>query len=116
MKYQKVEKQLDERDKLRKFRELDDAFAQALRQLDDPDSGFDIPTGPPVRSLAALEKEDLQAQQQEQQREQDRVFKQRFEALLSEYGQTHDDVAALAETLFTYGLWQRDEASGSERI
>ncbi|BBI74514.2 hypothetical protein HAALTHF_39090n [Vreelandella aquamarina] len=46
MKYQKVQKQLDEREKLRKFRELDDAFAQALRQLEDPDSDFDIPTGP----------------------------------------------------------------------
>lgn len=46
MKYQKVQKQLDEREKLRKFRELDDAFAQALRQLEDPGSDFDIPTGP----------------------------------------------------------------------
>ncbi|GEN26876.1 hypothetical protein HVA01_05220 [Halovibrio variabilis] len=115
MKYQKVEKQLDERDKLRKFRELDDAFSQALRQLDDPDSDFDIPTGPPVRSLAALEKDDEDAQQHQQQQEQARAFKQRFDALLSEYGLGHDDIAELADTLLTYGLWQQDVVPGSER-
>ena len=114
MKYQKVEKQLDEREKLRKFRELDDAFAEALRQLDDPDSGFDIPTGPPVRSLAALEKDDVEAKQKEQQQEQDRLFKQRFEALLSEYGVGHYDLAELADTLFTYGLWQLDTVPSTE--
>ncbi|MEA2117398.1 hypothetical protein [Halovibrio sp. HP20-50] len=115
MKYQKVEKQLDERDKLRKFRELDDAFSQALRQLDDPNSDFDIPTGPPVRSLAALEKEDVDAQQHQQQQEQARAFKQRFDALLSEYDLGHEDVAELADTLLTYGLWQQDVVPGSER-
>ncbi len=107
MKYQKVQKQVDEREKLRKFRELDDAFAQALRQLDDPDSDFDIPTGPPVRSLAALEEEDVEAQKDEQER----IFKQRFEALLHEYGISHHELAELAETLLAYGLWQRDEHS-----
>lgn len=113
MKYQKVQKQVDERDKLRKFRELDDAFAQALRQLDDPDSGFDIPTGPPVRSLAALEQEDVEAKQEEQQYEQERIFKQRLEALLSEYDFAHYDLAELAETLLTHGLWQQDVVPGS---
>lgn len=108
MKYQKVQKPLDERDKLRKFRELDDAFAQALRQLDDPDSDLDIPTGPPVRSLAALEQEDAAAKQEEQQQLQDRIFKQRFEALLTEFGQNHSDLAELIETLLAYGLWQSD--------
>jgi hypothetical protein len=114
MKYQKVEKQLDERDKLRKFRELDDAFAQALRQLDDPDNNFNIPTGPPVRSLAALEKDDVEAKQKELQQEQERVFKQRFDALLSEYGVEHHDLAELAETLLSYGLWEVDLVPGSE--
>ncbi|KKO01042.1 hypothetical protein LCGC14_0120230 [marine sediment metagenome] len=115
MKYQKVEKQLDEREKLRKFRELDDAFAQALRQLDDPDSGFDIPTGPPVRSLATLEKDDVEAKQKEQQQEQDRLFKQRFEALLAEYGVGHYDLAELAETLLSYELWQLDTVPGEQQ-
>jgi hypothetical protein len=108
MKYQKVQKPIDEREKLRKFRELDDAFAQALRQLDDPESDFDIPTGPPVRSLAALEQEDVETQQKEQQQEQERIFKQRFEALLREYGVGHDDLAELIEALLGYGVWQQD--------
>ncbi|TVP45755.1 MAG: hypothetical protein EA345_13775 [Halomonas sp.] len=114
MKYQKVQKQLDEREKLRKFRELDDAFAQALRQLDDPDSDFDIPTGPPVRSLAALEKDDADAKQEEQQHVQDHVFKQRFDALLSEYDLEHVDLAELIETFIACGLWQMDVVPGSE--
>ena len=94
---------------------MDDAFAQALRQLDDPDSDFDIPPGPPVRSLAALEQDDVEAKQKEQQQEQDRAFKQRFEALLIEYGLSHYDLAELAETLLTYGIWQQDVVLGSER-
>ncbi|MGO1425196.1 MAG: hypothetical protein ACTHZY_04270 [Halomonas sp.] len=115
MKYQKVQKPVDEREKLRKFRELDDAFAQALQQLDDPNSDFDIPTGPPVRSLAALEKDDVEAKQKERQQEQDIAFKQRFEALVSAYGLTQYDLAELAETLLSYGLWQQDEVPGSQQ-
>lgn len=113
MKYQKVQKPVDEREKLRKFRELDDAFAQALRQLDDPESDFDIPTGPPVRSLAALEQDDVETQQKEQQEERERIFKQRFEALLIEYGVDHYDLAELIDTLLGYGLWQQDVAPNS---
>ncbi len=111
MKYQKVQKPVDEREKLRKFRELDDAFAQALRQLDDPESDFDIPTGPPVRSLETLEQDDretVQKEQEEQQEALDQVFKQRFEALLSEYSVDRNDLRALIETLLAYGLWQED--------
>lgn len=101
MKYQKVQKQLDEREKLRKFRELDDAFAQALRQLEDPDSDFDIPTGPPVRSLAALEAD-------ERQKEQDLLFSQRLKALLKEYDLSEGGVSELIQTLLAYGLWEMD--------
>ncbi len=113
MKYQKVQKPIDEREKLRKFRELDDAFAQALRQLDDPESDFDIPTGPPVRSLAALEQDDVETKQKEQQQELDHVFKQRFEALLVEYGIDHADLNEMIETLLSCGLWQQDVVPGS---
>lgn len=105
MKYQKVQKQTDERDKLRKFRELDDAFAQALRQLEDPNSDFDIPTGPPVRSLEALEAEDKKALDEEQ----DRLFNQRVMALISEYKQSERDVSEVIQTLLQYGLWQHDK-------
>ncbi|BCB62411.1 MULTISPECIES: hypothetical protein [Halomonadaceae] len=105
MKYQKVQKQLDEREKLRKFRELDDAFAQALRQLDDPDSDVDIPTGPPVRSLEALEADDQAAHERTQQAR----FAERLTALMIEYGQSDREVKELIETLLAYGLWEIDQ-------
>jgi|TARA_B100000929_G_scaffold11872_1_gene9864 hypothetical protein len=104
MKYQKVQKQLDEREKLRKFRELDDAFAQALRQLDDPESDFDIPTGPPVRSLASLEADDQEAHEKAQEAH----FVERLRALMNEYDQSEQEVRALIETLLAYGLWTKD--------
>ncbi|MGM0703508.1 MAG: hypothetical protein ACQEUG_14065 [Pseudomonadota bacterium] len=34
MKIQRTHRHLDEREKLRQFRELDDAFAQALREME----------------------------------------------------------------------------------
>jgi hypothetical protein len=105
MKYQKVQKQLDEREKLRKFRELDDAFSQALRQLEDPNSDFDIPTGPPVRSIAALEAEDEAVRAGEQ----DRVFHQRLKALISEYDVSEHDVSDVIKTLLEYNLWELDK-------
>jgi hypothetical protein len=73
MKQQTSRQPTDEREKMRRFRELDDAFSEALRQLDDPDNDFDIPTGPPVRSLATLEREEQQEQQQDHQNEQQRL-------------------------------------------
>ena len=102
MKYQKVEKQLDEREKLRKFRELDDAFAQALRQLDDPNNSMNIPTGPPVRSLADLEADD-QAVLTEKR---DQVFSERFKALISEYDLSESELSELIQTLLTYERWE----------
>ncbi|RUR36631.1 hypothetical protein [Vreelandella populi] len=105
MKYHKAPKQLDEREKLRKFRELDDAFAQALRQLEDPNSDFDIPTGPPVRSLAALEEED--ATERLQVRE--RLFETRLKELMREYGQSGQAVCELIATLLSYDLWPEDK-------
>ncbi|MCA1772403.1 MAG: hypothetical protein LC677_07235 [Halomonas sp.] len=105
MKYQKVQKPMDERDKLRKFRELDDAFAQALRQLDDPGGAMDIPTGPPVRSLEALEEED--AEKQAQLREE--AFQQQFEALLTEYHIDPHELRVLIETLLITGRWSEEQ-------
>lgn len=105
MKYHKAPKQLDERDKLRKFRELDDAFAQALRQLEDPSSGFDIPTGPPVRSLAALEKDDAAEQLQVR----DRLFEQQLRSLMNEYDQSDHALNELISTLLEYGFWSQDQ-------
>lgn len=105
MKYQKVQKQLDEREKLRKFRELDDAFSQALRQLEDPNSDFNIPTGPPVRSIAALEAEDQAVRTQEQ----DRLFHQRLKALISEYDVSEREVSDVIQTLLEYKRWELDK-------
>lgn len=105
MKHQKANKPLDEREKLRKFRELDDAFAQALKMLDDPAKSQDIPTGPPVRSLAMLEQEEQEAQAQ---RDQER-FKERLNALISESGFSSKALAAIVNALTTHGVWQVDE-------
>ncbi|WP_447556482.1 hypothetical protein [Vreelandella sp. EE22] len=105
MKYQKAHKYVDEREKLRKFRELDDAFAQALRQLEDPSNSFDIPTGPPVRSLQDLEDQDKASQAQAREH----LFGERLGVLCAEYGYSSDTVKSLVETLLTYGRWALDE-------
>lgn len=105
MKYQKDHKPLDERDKLRQFRELDDAFANALRELENPKNAFNIPTGPPVRSLAALEKEEQQAREEERTT----TFRDRFDALLAESPITQAELLALIETLVRTGHWKEGQ-------
>lgn len=85
---------MDERDKLRRFRELDDAFADALRELDDPNSRLDIPTGPPVRSLEAQEQE-----QDEDSRQ--LAFEQQLNDLMKEYAQSAENVSELLRTLYS---------------
>ncbi|WP_230086055.1 MULTISPECIES: hypothetical protein [Halomonadaceae] len=79
---------MDEREKLRKFRELDDAFAQALQQLDDPNHRLDIPTGPPVASA-----------QSQRKQENERRFEERLEALMQEYHFAPEAVVALLDSL-----------------
>lgn len=116
MKYQKAHRQLDERDKLRKFRELDDAFAQALKQLEEPGNHFDIPTGPPVRSLADLEEQERKSQAQERER----LFGERLKALCKEYGYSAKAVKGLVELLVHHGRWDLETTpvvtlSGSDR-
>ncbi|MCE9681232.1 hypothetical protein [Halomonas alkalisoli] len=96
MKQHKPNRHMDEREKLRKFRELDDAFAEALRELEKPNSRLDIPTGPPVRSLAVQEAEDEQARQ--------RLFEDRLKTLMSEYAQPRESVALLLRTMQSLGL------------
>ncbi|MFQ3787573.1 hypothetical protein [Halomonas sp. A29] len=95
MRNQKPNRSMDEREKLRKFRELDDAFAQALRELEKPESRLDIPTGPPVRSLA---ERDAEEQQQRQQ-----AFETQLKSLMKEYAQPRESVAILLRTLQTLG-------------
>ena len=86
---------MDEREKLRKVRELDDAFAEALRELENPDSRLDIPTGPPVRSLEAQQRLDDEAAQQ--------AFERRLKALMRDYAQPAESVSRLLETLRSLG-------------
>jgi hypothetical protein len=81
---------MDEREKLRKFRELDDAFSEALRNIDD----FDIPTGPPIRPQDDRE-------QNAQLREQ--AFDRRLQSLMHEYAQPEESVRTLLETLKSFG-------------
>lgn len=94
MKQQNSRKPMDEREKLRKFRELDDAFADALRELESPEQRRAIPTGPPVRSLEA-QQQDAPSRQQ--------AFEERLEALMQEYAQPAESVSHLLQTLKTLG-------------
>lgn len=110
MRNQKPNRSMDEREKLRKFRELDDAFAQALRELEKPGSRLDIPTGPPMRSLAEMEAEEQQhrqdlerERQQALERERQQAFEQQLKSLMREYAQPRESVAVLLRTLQTLG-------------
>ncbi|MDR5898450.1 hypothetical protein QC823_05545 [Halomonas vilamensis] len=109
MKYQKDHKPIDERDKLRQFRELDDAFANALRELENPKNALNIPTGPPVRSLAALEEEEQKAREQEREKERAASFRERFDALLAESPIAQAELLALIETLLRSGHWKEGQ-------
>ncbi|MGQ7249445.1 hypothetical protein ACUN9Y_19190 [Halomonas sp. V046] len=86
---------MDEREKLRRFRELDDAFAEALRGLENPEAAAEIPTGPPVRSL--------ERQEEDEARERHQNFEKRLQALMQEYAQPADEVSRLVQTLKSLG-------------
>ncbi|WP_043518868.1 hypothetical protein [Halomonas sp. BC04] len=103
MKQHKPNRHMDEREKLRKFRELDDAFAEALRELEKPNSRLDIPTGPPVRSLAAQEADDEQARQVDEEQARQHLFEERLKTLMSEYAQPRESVALLLRTMQSLG-------------
>ncbi len=97
MKQQTFAKPTDERDKLRRFRELDDAFADALRELDDPNGRLEIPTGPPVRSLEAQEQEH--AQQVEDSRQ--LAFERQLNDLMKDYAQSAEKVRELLRAWYS---------------
>lgn len=115
MKYQKTQKPLDERDKLRQFRELDDAFAKALRELEDPNNNLNIPTGPPVRSLATLEddeRKELEEQALSREEQQAEAFRLRLEALLSTAPMSREEVLSVIHTLVDLGQWPLEQPPG----
>lgn len=68
---------MDEREKFRKFRELDDAFAEALR--------------------------GMEGDSQRQQRDERKEFELRLRALMSDYSQSDTSVDTLLRTLLELG-------------
>nr|WP_299241776.1 hypothetical protein [uncultured Halomonas sp.] len=80
MKFNKP-RQMDEREKLRKFRELDDAFAQALKDMD------------------GSSKRQQRAREQEAKQE----FEQRLRTLMSDFHQSDTSVDTLLRTLIKLG-------------
>lgn len=107
MKYQKPQKPVDDRDKLRQFRELDDAFAKALRELDNPNNTLNIPTGPPVRSLESLEEGDKRTVEQHQsfEEQQEEAFRLRLSALLETAPLSRNELLDVIHTLIEVGHW-----------
>lgn len=69
--------QMDEREKLRKFSELDDAFAKALKEMEAPSSE---PANDPQQN-----------------------FEQRLRVLMSDFQQSDADVDELLRTLLELG-------------
>lgn len=86
---------MDEREKLRKFRELDDAFAEALQELEGGPKKSD-----PVTPIASISPEERLA---EQERERQAVFERRLKALMNEYALPEESVSTLVRTLKSLG-------------
>lgn len=79
---------MGERDKLRQFRELDDAFAEALRELDATPAAE--PAADPARPSSQAETPRERASGE---------FERRLEALMAEYKFSSQRVRELLETL-----------------
>ncbi|WP_026068610.1 hypothetical protein [Halomonas smyrnensis] len=94
MKQHRFQKPMDEREKLRKFRELDDAFAEALRELDTSGPALDISTGSPVRSPDEPPELPMEAPESRQQ-----LFERRLRELMQDYAQDENSVSDLLRTL-----------------
>ncbi|APE29522.1 hypothetical protein BOX17_00230 [Halomonas aestuarii] len=101
MKHQNSRQPVDEREKLRQFRELDDAFAEALRELESSDSEPATPDGAPMTSHERQAPEAAPGPQEETSRQQ--LFEERLKALMSEYAQPADHVSRLLQTLKSLG-------------
>ncbi|MCP1340942.1 MULTISPECIES: hypothetical protein [unclassified Halomonas] len=82
-------RQMDEREKLRKFRELDDAFAQALRELD--------------KTSRKPEPEEAAPAQDEPHESDPHGFENRLRALMADYQQSDTSVDTLLRTMLKLG-------------
>lgn len=98
MKHHNSRQPVDEREKLRKFRELDDAFAEALRDLEAPQGASAVAEQPAV---FAERQPDSAPPQDEMTRQ--RLFEERLRALMNEYAQPAAHVSRLLETLRSLG-------------
>lgn len=81
MKRHFTNKPMDEREKLRKFRELDDAFADALQALEKEDSQVASDDGATAHELRQSD------------------FEQQLSDLMKDYQQSAANVSELLETL-----------------
>ncbi len=99
MKQQKFPKPMDEREKLRRFRELDNAFAEALRELDG--GAADAANSPSVGADAVDVPDEALAEADTRDRQQD--FERRLEALMLDYALPAESVSDLLQTLRALG-------------
>ncbi|QFU01900.1 hypothetical protein FIU83_09625 [Halomonas sp. THAF5a] len=104
MKQQNSRQPVDEREKLRQFRELDDAFAEALRSLDAAGSGSGPASGARGGDAtgATEGRQDATGAPQDAAARQ-RLFEERLTALMREYAQPADHVSRLLETMRSLG-------------
>lgn len=98
MKQHKSRKPLDEREKLRKFRELDDAFGAALRELDGGESSSD----PLATSSADTRVLDSQTRDTPAE-EAHLTFERRLRDLMQDYALPEESVSDLLQTLRSLG-------------
>ncbi len=114
MKQQTQRKPMDEREKLRKFRELDDAFAEALRELDNPDGRSGMPDAPSKVIGSPLEEQEAPRQKNVEENVEKSVedsfdknveqsFEERLRALMQEYQKPAEQVAELLVQLKAMG-------------
>ena len=81
---------MDEREKLRKFRELDDAFAEALRELDSSEVESYVPAETPVAAETSPRHVEAPARDE---------FEDRLRTLMQEYHKPAEDVIGLLRAL-----------------
>ncbi|GEN25986.1 hypothetical protein [Halomonas cupida] len=86
---------MDEREKLRKFRELDDAFAEALKGLEGSGEPDDAPDAPPEISAEEREREEARKAQEAR----DAEFREQLHSLMKEYAQTPVDVYQMVRVI-----------------
>ncbi|MEC9483937.1 MAG: hypothetical protein UMU75_11570 [Halomonas sp.] len=86
---------MDEREKLRKFRELDDAFAQALRELESTSK----PADPEPQAEASASNEDAHQPPLQDTHE----FERRLRTLMHDFQQSDASVNTLLRTMLELG-------------